>query len=166
MTRINLSGLCAHKKISPEAATEELKLRKGWYLAMAAMLLAFFFLAIPGCSPSDEQRMTSLRHEVVAIHDGTMARMGSMYELEMELTNILEKRRKENHPTGRQQAAISALIEAQKAMLDWMHQYREPAEDSPAHEATLYFEEQKAKIIEVRRLTNQAIRDAEAVLNH
>lgn len=138
--------------------------KPGW-LIWSALLLAVLTLPLHSCTPSDEQRVETIRLEVLAIHDEAMDMMGPMYELEMALTSQLDKRKQNHQPTDDQQAAITGLIVAQEAMMDWMRQYKPPGEKSTFPEAMTYFQNQKRHITEIRRMTGKAISEAEALLD-
>lgn len=140
-------------------------MQKPDWLRCTALLLITLTLPLNGCTPSEQQKVESTRLEVIAIHDEAMAMMGPMYELEMALTSLLEKRKKSHQPTDDQQAAITGLIMAQEAMMDWMRRYKPPDKGSSTQEAMAYFRIQKAQIIEVRRMTDEAISTAEVLLD-
>lgn len=136
----------------------------GW-LNWQTLFLIILIFPLHGCTPSDQQKAESLRQEVIAIHDEAMTMMGPMYELELELSRLLEERKNKHLATGQQQEAIKGLIEAQEAMMDWMRKYSPPGKESPYPEVMDYFMIQKSKIIEVRRMIGQAVSNAETTLN-
>jgi hypothetical protein len=92
-----------------------------------------------------------------------MDKIGSMYELELELGNssIADSAQKKSIDN-----AISALQRANKMMFDWMHQYQTLAVDPELGKDSTYRHEQLLMIREVQRLTDESIKLSEKLLGN
>lgn len=114
-----------------------------------------------GCQNSQEKEVNQLQSEVMRIHDRTMEKMGYMYELESSLQQLMDQ--KKNNTNGADQEAIQKLQEAQASMMQWMHKYVPPKEDTPYAEQMTYLLDEKQKITRVEQLTTEAIRLGESL---
>lgn len=124
---------------------------------VAALLL---LLALPGCLSlaSDEQQEAAAEKAVMTRHDAVMGQMDQLYTVRQQLQRAALP---DTAASGRQRRA---LLGAEAAMMDWMHQYRAPA-DSVAHAQKMrYFEQQQHKIDSVAVLTTTSLDSARQLL--
>ncbi|GAA4385180.1 hypothetical protein [Hymenobacter koreensis] len=120
--------------------------------------LGLLLPALSGCLSlqSDEEKEAEAEKKVLARHDELMARMDELYTLRQQLNQAAD-----TVAAGRQRRA---LLRADGAMMNWMHQYRKPA-DSVSHARTLaYFSRQQHHIDSVGVLMQQSIDSARALL--
>jgi len=106
-------------------------------------LLVLLILAVgmPSCSPDVERRHL----EIMEIHDEVMPMIADMSRLRRQLEAGLEQR----DSTGALQVreVTRELLQAERAMWDWMAQYRKPEKGDA--EAIRYLEEQREAIQQV-----------------
>ena len=115
---------------------------------------------VAACSsgPNEQQQVEAAEKAVIASHDTLMAQMGQLYDLRQQLQKTPGP---DTALAGRQRRN---LLQADAAMMGWMHQYRKPA-DTVATEAKLrYFAVQQQKIDSVGRLMRQNLDSAKLVL--
>ncbi|KAA9327497.1 hypothetical protein F0P96_16070 [Hymenobacter busanensis] len=126
------------------------------FCRFAALVLLLPLL--PGCLSleSDEEKEAAAEKKLMARHDELMARMDELYTLRQQLGRVPD-----TLAAGRQRRA---LLRADAAMMDWMHQYRKPA-DSVDHARTLaYFGQQQHRIDSVGVLMQHSIDSARVLL--
>lgn len=113
--------------------------------------------------------------EVMAIHDSIMPQMSAIMDLKQKITaslkttdslltvkstDVLKKRKEEAF------ALHIQLENADKEMMNWMHQYQaDTLEKLGDEKATEYIADQKQKIVTVREKMNKSIREARAFID-
>ncbi|MCC2546361.1 hypothetical protein LJY25_07885 [Hymenobacter sp. BT175] len=122
----------------------------------AGLLLA----ALPACLSlqSEEQRAEAAEKAVLARHDELMLQMDQLYLLRQQLqkataadTQLVSRRRRE-------------LLAAEAGMMDWMHQYRRPADTVAPARAITYYAAQQLRIDSVGQLMRASQDSARALL--
>ncbi|TGE24110.1 hypothetical protein E5K00_02535 [Hymenobacter aquaticus] len=115
-------------------------------------------VAACGSGPTEQQQVEAAEKAVLASHDTLMAQMGQLYDLRQKLQKspgpdtVLAGRQRRN------------LLQADAAMMGWMHQYRKPADSVAAAAKLRYFAGQQQKIDSVGRLMRQNLDSAKLVL--
>lgn len=128
-------------------------------------LFAFLLIATStlACqSNADTEAVAKLEADVMAVHDEVMPKMEQIMNLQADL-----KKRTETDSITRATADSlgRALNEADKAMSDWMAEYKTDAVKTlPPAEARTYLEGEKRKIEAVKEKTNRSIDAAKAFL--
>ncbi|WP_400190600.1 hypothetical protein [Hymenobacter sp. B81] len=125
---------------------------------MAGLLLTMLPACLSLQSEEEKQAAAELaaKDRVMARHDELMARMDELYSLRQQLAKVSD-----SVAAGRRRRA---LLRADAAMMDWMHQYRQPT-DSVSHARTLaYYARQQQRIDSVGVLMNQAVDSARLLL--
>ncbi|AIZ64108.1 hypothetical protein PK28_11105 [Hymenobacter sp. DG25B] len=123
----------------------------------AALLLLPLLAA---CSPSADApaQEAAAEKRVLAAHDSLMMRMDQLYTKRQELQKAALP---DTAAAGRQKRA---LLAAEAAMMDWMHQYRRPADTVGHLRKMVYYTVQQHRIDSVAQLMNTSLDSAEALL--
>ncbi len=127
-----------------------LGLLSGMFLMMAVLC---------GCQQDTGNDLESLRAEVMAIHDHAMARMGEMHEREVKLRTRADELQAAGQPAVAERKAAAQLQQAQHAMMEWMHQYKQPDMKGDRQQVETYLHAQKEKIINVRELITATLQE-------
>jgi len=124
---------------------------------LCALLL---LLALPACLSleSDAQKEEEAQKAVMTRHNAVMGQMDQLYTTRQELQRAALP---DTAASGRQRRA---LLGAEAAMMDWMHQYRAPADSVPHDQKMRYFEQQQHKIDSVAVLTTTTLDSAHQLL--
>ena len=127
--------------------------------------LLFSFLCVTIFTSCEADKRDELDKEVMVVHDEAMAKLGQIKSAKKKLRTFLAqdsliqdsmKNVVLNH--------VQALQEADNAMMDWMANYRKPAEEVSATEAAKYLRAEKEKISEVRELMFNSLKEGEQLL--
>jgi hypothetical protein len=137
------------------------------------LLFAALLALLTSCG-EDKTQVEQLEKEVFAIHDEIMPKMGEIEDLKGELSTQLTTmdsllKSKPDAELEKQKAAAlqvtEALSDADKGMMDWMHDYKsEAVKTMSVPDATKYLNEEKTKIAAVRDQTLASISDAKKLL--
>lgn len=113
----------------------------------------------------EKQPETSpLEQSVLSIHDSTMMLMDPIHHLKNDLQDQLTSVDSTDTATiNTIHAKMKQLEAANEAMMDWMHQFKKPA-DSISAEADKYLQEQKVKVEAVKTQMDSAISKAKQLL--
>lgn len=102
-----------------------------------------------------------LYNEVMKIHDEVMPEMETIYKKRKELNDRIKTDISEAEKQ-RLTALVNKLDSADKAMMDWMHDFK-PVPDSEGEEkAREYLENELEKIKQVKETMQSAIKEADA----
>lgn len=125
-----------------------------WWQALFLLLL----LLTPGCLQlqSDEEQEAFAEQKVLARHDELMAKMDQLYQLRQQLGQLPD--------TARTAAPRRALLAADAAMMDWMHQYRKPADTVQHARVMAYLATQQQQLDALATKMNNSIDSARALL--
>lgn len=135
---------------------------RGYHFFRVCVALLIVLGLFAGCHNTQQREVEQLQSEVMRIHDRTMEKMGYMYELESNLQKLMAQ--KKNSASGKKwEEAIQKLQEAQASMMQWMHKYVPPKEDTPYTEQMTYLLDEKQKIMRVEQVTTEAIRLGESL---
>jgi hypothetical protein len=129
-----------------------------------------FLLIVTSCGQSKEvkqkKELEKLAKEVMAAHDRTMDadHYGQLRPLKKQLLEI------ETAQTDSlvKNELINTSIDLDKAdtdMMDWMHHYKAPDDFLPFEEQKSYYQDEKKKIEEIEKRTNEAIDHAKELIN-
>ncbi len=129
---------------------------------MKKLLSGLFFTFLLSCfvvTPAfaDNDKLAS---EVMEIHDVAMAKMTMMHELKLQLQE-LEKAEGVSEETT---AAIVALKNAHRAMMQWMRNYKKEQGELSVEQRESYLLEEKIKIQQVSDMINNSIESSESLL--
>ena len=105
---------------------------------------------------SDEEKRALAEQQLMARHDELMARMDELYTLRQQVAKAAD-----TVAAGRQRRA---LLAADGAMMQWMHQYHRPADTTRHERAMAYLARQQHRIDSVGVLMQQSIDSARALL--
>lgn len=138
--------------------------------AVSLMTVSCFHVSKEGEHDAHHEILDKLHNEVMSIHDEVMPKMGEIMNFKskarVELDSILSLGESELEERKLKLMEVHAqLTEADKAMMDWMHEF-DPNIDSATHEKAIeYFKSEKKKIAEVKEIMLKAIEDSKAVLS-
>lgn len=118
------------------------------------ILTICILLGIQACHQNKKEQDQLLK-EVMDIHDEVMPQMGSLRSLskgiKLKLDSLEESSTNVDDQTRQKmKAAIKKLDEANKSMMEWMHQFEQIKEGTPHKEVLNYLNRQKQLIEEVR----------------
>ena len=130
-------------------------------IAFSSILLMLTILM--ACSPGYSPEVQKLHDEVMEIHDEVMPEMGTIHKLKKELTKKL-KNEKGNVSEENLENNIQALEVADEFMMDWMHQFKMPKNESDKN-LIKYLEDQKIKITKVNGDMKTIIKNAKIANN-
>lgn len=120
-------------------------------------------LALFACSPSPQKKVEDLQHEVIALHDSAMAKMGALYNGRKELTYLRDSVVVQDTAAQRQLShQIEKLVQADEAMMQWMRAYRNPDGQQP-NAALPYLQQEKVKIEQVRQDIDLSLKTADSL---
>lgn len=128
-------------------------------ISVLFVLLLFVF----ACSEQKKNNHAEkLNDDIMKIHDEAMSKSSYVLKLKGKVNVLLDS---VNIPFNRDtlQQLSSDLYKADRLMLDWMHQYKEP--DLKSDTAERYLQKQLEMIEEVRAITFMSINSAERILN-
>ncbi|SNR58427.1 hypothetical protein SAMN06269173_104119 [Hymenobacter mucosus] len=127
------------------------------FLPLAAVLLAS---TLPGCLSlqSEEQKAEAAEKALLARHDELMAQMDQVYALRQQLQKTPGA---DTVAAGRHRRA---LVAANAGMLDWMHQYRKPADSVTVDRRLAYYAAQQQRIDSVGHLFRTSLDSARRLL--
>ncbi|SNC61596.1 hypothetical protein SAMN06265337_0500 [Hymenobacter gelipurpurascens] len=131
------------------------------YLCGVKMLrFAPLLLLLTSCLSlqSDEQKAEAAEKAVLARHDELMAQMDQLYDLRQQLQKTPPA---DTAATSRQR---QALLAADAGMMDWMHQYRRPADTATVARRLTYYAAQQQRIDSVGRLFRSSLDSARLLL--
>ncbi|RYU81251.1 hypothetical protein [Hymenobacter persicinus] len=123
---------------------------------LSAALAGLFLTALAAChsGPTPEHQAELAEKAVLASHDTLMARMDELYDLRQQLQKV-------NLPdTALTARRGRALLAADAAMMDWMHQYHRPADSVVVPRKLAYFAAQQRKIDSVAQLMTLSLDSA------
>lgn len=139
------------------------------------ILLSFLMLCIACGKDKDQEKITGLETEVLAIHDEVMPQQEDIMSLKSQLTkkiqgiDSLQNVGVSSNTMAEQRIKAvdlnQKLADADKLMMDWMHAYRgDSAKKLDSKQAVLYFESEKERILLVKQATLKSIQEAKTFL--
>ncbi|MBC7777610.1 MAG: hypothetical protein H7246_19405 [Phycisphaerae bacterium] len=126
-------------------------------LAKAGALTLFAFLLFTSCN-NDKKQIETLTKETETIHDEAMKDLADMNRVARELKETIMVATMTAEQSAVYTDALTAMGNAENAMMDWMKNYKSPEEMAPP-EAMKYLQEQKA-LIEKNRADIKAALEA------
>ncbi len=137
-----------------------------------AIAFGSLWLFLAACTNDHQHHQNSqsnyneLEEKVMAVHDEVMPKMGQMKALKKQLGAAKDSlaRQKPANDSLIQilQSRIEALEQADRAMWDWMHQYKVPThEDDSAIVA--YLEDEMKRVTEVKEKMLQSIEQGKSL---
>lgn len=137
-------------------------------LIIIVAFIGLIMLAACKKSPSKETKEAKLIEqqiqEVMAIHDSVMPKTGEIFKLKKKLSGF-ETNVKDSLLIQKIYRYKNLLEEADDAMMDWMHEFREADPMLTFEEKQQYYSEEKMKITEVKIKMLASIDSAKTLLN-
>jgi len=120
--------------------------------------MAFFILFGISCQTHQQKQypVAHWRDSVLAVHDSAMAKMDLLHSLIFAL--------KDKQGLSDSASIILRLRAADRAMMDWMHQFRVLPDTIPPDSAIRYYQQQLSLIKSVSDSIHQVIQDAQTLL--
>ncbi|WP_147275674.1 hypothetical protein [Adhaeribacter pallidiroseus] len=119
-----------------------------------------FLISFFSCSLSEKEKLKQLEEQVLTQHDAVMSQMDKINQRQRKLKAYLQKADSTHMDTKLIQNQITDLRKADAAMMNWMHQYKNPADLSPEN-ASIYLEDQLFKINQVKKQVTSALANTE-----
>ncbi|QMU29119.1 hypothetical protein [Adhaeribacter radiodurans] len=124
------------------------------------LIITFIFISLCSCAKSEKEQLKQLEEKVLAVHDEVMGQMDKIYQKKHKLQASLQKADTTQMNTRVIRNQIADLKKADDAMMDWMHQYKSPADLSP-EKANVYLQDQLVKIELVKKQVTNALANAD-----
>lgn len=138
------------------------------YLSIYSALIFFVFFAACGKSLSKEEKEAKILeqqiNEVMAIHDSVMPKTGEIFKLKKKLSNF-ESALTDSIQLQKIYRCKNLLVEADEAMMTWMHEFREADPMLSFQEKQQYYQEEKKRITDVKTKMLSSIDSAKTLLN-
>lgn len=135
---------------------------------LLSALIVLVMLAACGKSLSKEEKEAKIIeqqiNEVMAIHDSVMPKTGEIFKLKKKLSGY-ETLVTDSVVIQKIYRSKNLLVEADEAMMKWMHEFREADPMLTFEEKNRYYSEEKKKITEVKIKMLEAIDSAKTLLN-
>lgn len=140
------------------------------------ILLSLLASALLACGDDkNQEKVTGLETEVLAIHDEVMPRQSDIVSLKSQLSkkiqdiDSLQNLGVSSNTMAEQRIKAldlnQKLVEADKLMMDWMHEYRgDSAKKLDTKQSIQYFEQERERILQVRQATLKSIQEAKTFL--
>ncbi|MDB4925364.1 hypothetical protein [Mucilaginibacter sp.] len=133
------------------------------------IIAAFVCMAISACiDPKDKEK--AILNDVIKIHDKVMGNDERLMQNKMKLDTLsrVDTLTKKYNP--QEKATMKALnlklIEADKAMENWMQKF-DPEQKGKSHDEIMaYLADQKKQIMQVDSMLNMAVKESTDYLNH
>ncbi|MCC9136889.1 hypothetical protein ACFSKU_04975 [Pontibacter silvestris] len=115
--------------------------------------LLYFFLSFAllircNSGPSEQEQKQEFENEVMRVHNESMAKMGTIYRLRLNLRKLrdtLETQTTDTSVTNLLSQQIKGLNQADEAMMGWMHQYKAP--DTLQHQLAMQYLQEQLNLI-------------------
>lgn len=119
-------------------------------IAFLLILSATFLLS---CGDDLKKQRQEIYDEVMVVHDEMMM-MSKIRKAKIDLKEkiTLAETEKDSATAATYQTALQQLETADKAMMDWMKQFKNPPAASPDKEAIEYLKIQKEKVLEMKKV--------------
>lgn len=129
--------------------------------------IGLIMLAACKKSPSKETKEAKLieQHiqEVMAIHDSVMPKTGEIFKLKKQLS-VFESSIQDSLVLQKIYQTKKMLVDADDAMMNWMHEFREADQMLPFEDKQMYYLKEKKKITEVKIKMLASIDSAKSLL--
>ncbi len=123
------------------------------------LILSAIFLF--SCEDSLQKEREQVFKEVMAIHDEMMM-MGKIRGAQSKLKKMMES---DSTNVEKYQTAYDQLQIADDAMMDWMRQFKNPAQNTDAKEAIEYLKDQKVKVQKMKEVMVENMDKARQVID-
>ena len=134
-------------------------------------LLIFPVVISGACSDASKKEATdALYDQVMAVHDEVMPKMGELMSLKKSLTTRADSLKalgtEEVNALVEQLVGTATQLEnSHQGMMSWMREFNNNFDGMAQEEVLKYLEEQKTKIAEVGKMTEESIQQAKELLN-
>ncbi len=125
----------------------------------ALLILSSFFLL--SCENTLQKEREQVFKEVMEIHDEMMM-MGKIRGAQSKLKKMMES---DSINMEKYQTAFDQLQVADDAMMDWMRQFKNPAQNTDAKEAIEYLKDQKVKVQKMKEVMVENMDKAKEVID-
>lgn len=128
-------------------------------------------ILVTACTDPKKEKVATLKSDCITIHDEVMPRMGEIVELGSSIKDLHTELQKDTTDSALEvrqlcMLQVNMLDSAHEAMMQWMNLYVPDYDmDHNPDESIAYYESQKEEIIEVKRLMEKSIDDAEAMVD-
>ena len=132
-------------------------------------LLLLIVMMFASCGEQKKNAKEELYEKVMAIHDEIMPKMGAIMKYKKQLNGKIDALIEEDADANADKIAeltkaIADLDNSHKEMMNWMHGFDPDFEGKVKEEVMKYLKDQENKIESVAKITNNALKNAEALL--
>ena len=127
------------------------------------MSIVFF----SSCAESENVKEEKLLKEVMVIHDEMMPLIrNKIRPTQKRLEGMMKnaEQQKDSITLTKYKTAHQQLEKADKAMNDWMRQFRTPTNETPHEEVMNYLKDQKVKVAEMKKVMEENMNAAREVI--
>ena len=134
--------------------------------------IPLFLLAVLifiSCGEQKKNAKEELYEKVMAIHDEIMPKMGAIMKYKIQLNEKIDKLIEEGADANADKiaelkVAVADLDNSHKKMMNWMHGFDPDFDGKVKEDVMKYLKDQENKIESVAKITNNALKNAEALL--
>lgn len=116
---------------------------------MKKLAILFLPVLVLACAPSKKEDLSSLRKEVMLIHDDVMPKMGELRSTQKKLLALADSAGSDSLAAQKYRELANTIQLANESMMDWMRNY-DPNFDGSEDETKAYLEDQRKKIQQVK----------------
>ncbi len=142
------------------------------------LIISLLFFLVSSCSQQEKKEgthgvteieTTEEYKETMIVHDEVMPKMDNIMQLKKQLKARVDSLSHDSNSDTTTINNLNPLIveleDADKAMMDWMHQFDGSKKSDTTEATTQYYMSQKEIIAEVANKMNTAIKNAEEILD-
>jgi len=126
------------------------------------LLIAFVSFFQVSCN---QEKESEIRKELMKIHDQEMLNMDELMKLKKSITDLSADTMISDDAQATIQTSIKELKAADNAMMDWMHNYKEPDKTVSFEEKEKYYAAELVKMKALSVQMNESISKAKSILN-
>lgn len=137
-------------------------------MKLAYFLILFGSISFLSCNSSSVDNQShaqindSLFTEVIAIHDLVMPKMGELQKLKAMVDSIGAS--KEENEKAIYETISNQLVESDKAMMSWMHDFDAEKAQGTSEETRMYLESEMRKVTAMKDLFLSSMENAEQII--
>ena len=125
---------------------------------MKKLIFAMLALFAVACSNTRQEEVKKLKAEVLEVHDRVMVQRDELLKLRKDLREVEDS-------SNTTFEAAEQLSAADEAMMQWMHEFEVPEENTATPEEIIsYLKSEKEKMEAIEKQSQAAIQNGEEVL--
>tara|TARA_R110002049_G_scaffold197096_1_gene366760 strand:+ start:452 stop:895 length:444 start_codon:yes stop_codon:yes gene_type:complete len=137
---------------------------------IAILAIAINFTACNGAAEEQNKKVDAIKSEVMKIHDDAMAKMGDLGTLEKTLSEKASAIKSDTAmatdsiamvTVTNYESAITSINNAKSGMMEWMNNFKAPADEATFEEKMAFYEEEMKKVTVVMEDINSSLATGE-----